>query len=155
MEQTVTISKYYEEDHDRLDELFKRFQGFKKTDFNRAHECFEQFKFGLQRHIAWEEEILFPFFEQTVGDAFSRPVYVMKLEHRQITKLLELIKNKLREGDPNTGKEETELLEFLGNHNRKEEQILYPAIDDAASQEDLESIFSTMHKLPLDKYSII
>lgn len=154
MKQTLTISKYYEEDHDRLDGLFNSFQQNKRTDFSRAREYFVQFKFGLQRHIIWEEEILFPFFEQKIGEAFSRPVYMMRLEHRQIGKLLEMIHNKVREGDPNTDKEEQELLSFLGNHNVKEEQILYPAIDDAATGEDLESIFNKMNDLPAERYEV-
>ncbi len=154
MQQTLTISKFYEEDHDRLDGLFKSFQERKRTDFLRARESFIQFKFGLQRHIAWEEEILFPFFEQKLGASISQPVQVMRLEHRQIGKFLELIHNKVREGDPNTDKEERELLMFLENHNMKEEQILYPAIDQAATREDIESIFKTMDTLPLDKYEI-
>ncbi|MCI0607007.1 hemerythrin domain-containing protein [bacterium] len=154
MQETLTISKYYEEDHYRLDGLFKSFQERKRTDFSRAREYFDQFKFGLRRHSAWEEEILFPFFEKKIGEAFSQPVYVMRLEHRQIGKFLELIHNRLWEGDPNTDKEERELLVFLEKHNIKEEQILYPAIDNAATQEDLESIFMTMNSLPVEKYEV-
>src|SRR5688572_9257823 len=153
MNKNVTISKYYEDDHDRLDELFRNFQETKRSDFDKAKEYFVQFKFGLQRHIIWEEDILFPFFERKVGTSFNQPVYVMKLEHRQIGKLLELIHNKVREGDPNSDHEEEQLLSFLGNHNRKEEHILYPSIDQAVSEEDLHSLFKAMNDLPEVKYA--
>lgn len=42
-----TISTFYEQDHDRLDELFKTFQKFKRSDFAKAKEAFKEFKFGL------------------------------------------------------------------------------------------------------------
>ena len=152
MYEGMTISQFYESDHDRLDGLFKKFQQSRLSDFGRACEFFDEFKLGLQRHIIWEEEILFPYFEEKTGMSFSQPVYVMKLEHRQIGRLLELIHNKLREGDPNTDREEQELLSFLGHHNIKEEVILYPAIDQAATRQDIEAILTAMNELPQEKY---
>jgi regulator of cell morphogenesis and NO signaling len=154
MDKSLTISKYYEDDHDRLDDLFQKFQKTKAIDFAAAKEYFVQFKFGLQRHIIWEEDILFPFFERKIGTSFGNPVHVMKLEHREIGRLLELIHNKVREGDPNSDSEEQELLSYLGRHNMKEENILYPAMDRAADGDDLDSIFKEMRDLPEEKYAV-
>ena len=63
----TTITDYYAKDHDRLDGLFKSYQQFKRSDFPKAKEAFVGFKFGLQRHIIWEEDILFPLFEKKMG----------------------------------------------------------------------------------------
>ncbi len=147
MQKTLTISKHYEEDHDQLDWLFKSFQDLKRTDYSRACEYFLEFKFGLQKHMAWEEEILFPSFEEKTGQVYKQPVYLMKIEHRRIGALLELIHNKVREGDPDTDKEEIELHRFLENHNKKEEEILYPLIDNSVTQVEADSIFKQMNAL--------
>ena len=85
------ISTYYETDHDRLEELFKKFQEFKRTDFPKAKAFFKEFKFGLQRHILWEEEILSPLFEQKSELMHGGPTEVMRSEHRIIGKYLEAI----------------------------------------------------------------
>ena len=59
MSEQNTITAFFEQDHDRLDELFKTFQQLKRSDFAKAKEAFAAFKIGLQRHIVWEESILF------------------------------------------------------------------------------------------------
>ena len=63
----------YEQDHDRLDELFKTFQQLKRSDFPKAKEAFKEFKFGLQRHIVWEEDLLFPLWEKKTGMSEGGP----------------------------------------------------------------------------------
>jgi len=40
MSEQSTISKFFEKDHDRLDELFKTFQQLKRSDFPKAKEAF-------------------------------------------------------------------------------------------------------------------
>ena len=57
MREQKTITEFFEKDHDQLDELFKTFQKLKRSDFSNAKEAFEAFKFGLQRHIVWEEDL--------------------------------------------------------------------------------------------------
>ena len=52
MSEQKTIAALYEQDHDRLDELFKTFQQLKRSDFAKAKEAFAAFKIGLQRHIS-------------------------------------------------------------------------------------------------------
>ena len=127
----ITVREYFGEDHDRLDALFESFQTLKRSDFARAKEAFNTFKAGLQRHIVWEEDFLFPFWEEKSG-LTEGPTMVMRAEHRQIGELLEAIHEKVAEQNPESDKEERALLELLQAHNRKEEQILYPAIDRVA-----------------------
>ena len=147
------ISAYYEDDHDRLDELFKQFQQLKRNNFVKAKEFFKEFKFGLQRHIVWEEEILFPLFEQKTGMTQGGPTHVMRLEHRLIGKYLEEIHAKVKAQNPETDNEEQMLLNTLFAHNQKEEQILYPAIDRALTDEERETTFTRMENIPQDRYN--
>ena len=50
-----------------LDVFLKQYQSLKRKDFAQAKPFFRKFKFGLQRHILWEEEIFFPVFESKIG----------------------------------------------------------------------------------------
>jgi len=142
------VTKYYEADHDRLGELFRNFQKLKRTDFPAAKELFGQFKAGLKRHIKWEEQILFPLFEQRTGFAGNGPTHVMRSEHHQIEKHLEAIHEKMNMGDPESDFDEQMMLNVLALHNQKEERILYPAIDRALSDEERARVFTTMEAMP-------
>ena len=149
-----TISQYFEADHDRLDELFQNFQKMKRVDYPKAKQFFKEFKFGLQRHIVWEEDILFPFFEEKTGIRSGGPTFVMREEHRLIGDRLEALHQKVKLADANSDREEVLLLEVLAVHNQKEELILYPAIDKSATDADRQSVFQAMEKIPEERYAL-
>lgn len=148
------VTNFYGEDHDRLDDLFRKFQQMKRKDFNEAKGFFKQFKAGLQRHIVWEEEILFPLFERKTGLSEHGPTEVMRREHRLIGQYLEQIHEKVKLGDPETNDEEQLLLNTLFAHNQKEEQILYPAIDQSMTATERSEVFTTMSELPEERYQV-
>lgn len=152
MTQTTIIS-YFEADHDRLDGLFKTFQNLKRSDFSKAKEAFVDFKFGLQRHIVWEEEILFPAFEEKTGMHDSGPTAVMRMEHRHIGMLLEELHQKVKNHNSESDAEEKALLSILSEHNMKEENVLYPAIDRLLSVEELKGVFRRMEAIPPERYT--
>jgi iron-sulfur cluster repair protein YtfE (RIC family) len=154
MSEQNTISKFFEKDHDRLDELFKTFQQLKRSDFPKAKEAFKAFKSGLQRHIVWEEDLLFPLWENKTGMSDSGPTPVMRNEHRQIGQLLEAIHGKVAVQNPDSDQEEQALLDILGSHNRKEERALYPAIDQVAGPDDRETVFQNMENIPEERYKL-
>jgi len=148
------ISRYFEVDHDRLDELFKNFQTLKRMDYPRSKEYFIAFKQGLQRHIVWEEDILFPLFEKKTGITSGGPTHVMRMEHRQIAEHLEAVHQKVKVADRNSDEEETKLISVLAIHNQKEEHILYPAIDHAVTEADREAVFEAMKNIPEERYLV-
>jgi iron-sulfur cluster repair protein YtfE (RIC family) len=152
MSERKTISAFYEQDHDRLDELFKTFQRLKRSDFAKAKEAFQAFKFGLQRHIVWEEDLLFPLWEEKTGMSESGPTFVMRHEHRQIAQQLEAIHDKVAEQNPDSEQEDQALLNLLGSHNMKEERVLYPSIDQVTSEEERETVFRNMDNIPEERY---
>jgi hemerythrin superfamily protein len=154
MSERTTISTFYELDHDRLDELFKAFQQFKRSDFSKAKEAFREFKFGLQRHIVWEEDLLFPLWEEKTGMSDGGPTFVMRNEHRQIGRLLEAIHDKVADQNPDCDQEEQALLNLLGSHNMKEERVLYPAIDQVTNEEERETVFRNMDNIPEERYRV-
>ena len=148
-----TITALYEKDHDRLDDLFKTFQTAKRSDVAKAMDAFREFKVGLQRHIVWEEELLFPMWEEKTGMIEDGPTPVMRFEHEQIKKLLEAIHQKVEQQNLESDQEEHALLNLLGSHNRKEERALYPAIDNVTNADERTTIFSNMNSIPEDRYN--
>ena len=154
MSEQKTIREFYEQDHDRLDELFKTFQKLKRSDFAKAKEAFKEFKFGLQRHIVWEEDLLFPLWEEKTGMSEAGPTFVMRAEHRQIKQQLEAIHDKVAEQNPESDQEEQALLAILSSHNMKEERVLYPAIDQVTSAEERETVFRNMSTIPEERYRL-
>lgn len=153
MTEQSTITAFYEKDHDRLDELFKTFQTLKRSDFPKAKEAFKAFKVGLQRHIVWEEDLLFTLWEAKTGISEGGPTMVMRSEHRQIGQLLESIHEKVAAGNPDTDQEEQWLVSMLGSHNMKEERVLYPSIDNVASVAEREQVFRDMETIPEARYN--
>ena len=141
------------QDHDRLDGIFKEFRGIKVQDLKKAKSFFHDFKIGLQKHIVWEEEILFPIFENKTGMFETGPTAVMRMEHRQIKEFLEKIHDRILKGETKEIDElEKGLIEVLTAHNQKEENILYPWIDDSISETEKEEVFTQMKNLSPEKY---
>ena len=147
-----TVLSFMGEDHDRLDNIFKEFKNIKNTDEDRARNLFHEFKIGLQKHIVWEEEILFPLFENNTGMYDSGPTAVMRMEHRKIKDFLENIHRCLSKNIQTNDLEEG-LMEVLTEHNNKEEDILYPWIDNSVSKEEIEKAFINMKNLSPEKYN--
>ena len=147
------IMTHFAADHDRLDALFTEFQALKRKDPAAAKEKFKEFLKGLTRHIVWEEDVLFPLFEQKTGMSDSGPTAVMRMEHRQIKVHLDAIHEKVRVANPDSDASEKALLEVLKDHNMKEEQILYPAIDMGLDRAGIESVQKAMDAIPEERYA--
>lgn len=141
---SASINDHYTHDHDRLDELFHQFQKLKSSDRATATRHFHEFKSGLEQHIVWEEEILFPSFEAKIGLP-GGPTEVMRWEHNEIRKYLDAIAEKLARADADTEVEEMGLQAVLCPHNHKEENILYPMIDQVTGAEERAAIFTRMN----------
>ncbi len=146
------ISVTFEQDHDRLDALFTTFQEQKRQDVAKAKEAFAAFKFGLQRHIVWEEDVLFPKWEENSGMAEGGPTQVMRTEHRIIGDCLEAIHRKVQAQDPESDRDEQLLLDILKSHNMKEERILYPSIDQVISDQERAELYQAMKDIPEERY---
>lgn len=151
-EQTENIKDYFEKDHQRLDKIFVNFQELKTSEFEKAKDSFKEFMHGLQRHIIWEEDILFPIFEEKSKITSGGPTSVMRKEHREIKGYLEKIHDKIKIKDVNSFDEEKALLETLKVHNLKEENILYPAIDKLTNIDDRKTVFEKMKNIPEEQY---
>jgi uncharacterized protein (DUF2249 family) len=127
----TTLAGYMQTDHARLDKILVRHgEAVKEGRWDEALSHFSEFDLGLRRHIAVEEEVLFPVFEGKTGMRDAGPTMVMRMDHEEIKKILERVLASTRDQDPAAVKESTQaLLSFLGDHNMKEEHVLYPELD--------------------------
>lgn len=118
-------------DHDRLDALEQgAFSARESGDLPAAVELFQEFAVGLRRHIGFEEALLFPAFEDATGTPqTSGPTAVMRAEHREIEELLGRIAAGMGDLAAFLEPLRAAFHSVLGDHNFKEEHVLYPATD--------------------------
>ncbi len=135
-------------DHDRLDSLESAaFSARSAGDFSAARDHYARFACGLRRHIGFEEEILFPAFEEKTGlDPTCGPTSVMRLEHGEIQFLLGRIEHAIGEPDADVVAMRSRFHEVLSEHNEKEEEVLYPAADGLFSAEDADALFALIQR---------
>lgn len=141
-----SVGKHYRHDHARLDELLQRFESLNGTNFAAASPIFAEFKSGLERHIAWEEEILFPIFENKTSMRDSGPTVVMRWEHTLIKDFLYKIHGRLAQQQKASGEDVQAIRNLLQIHNHKEENTLYPALDSMLDSAERARAFAEMEK---------
>ena len=128
-------------DHDRLDALeHTAFELFADGDAEGARARWSEFTVGLKRHIRFEEEILFPTFEEKTGlSPANGPTEVMREEHREIERLIEAI-GRVFSGEGAALPLRDDLQHVLGQHNLKEERVLYPGTDQCLDPEERDAL---------------
>jgi regulator of cell morphogenesis and NO signaling len=136
-QEIAPITEALGRDHDRLASLeASAFAARDRGDFAAGTQLFERFARELERHIAFEEELLFPVVEREMGlTSGGGPTAVMREEHAQIKSLLGEIAPGMKDPDAPVEGRRQALGAVLQEHNMKEEQILYPMADQALGRE--------------------
>lgn len=129
-----TVMDYLMTDHRRLDGIMENCRDLAASgNMSGAGAKFIEFRKGLLRHIKIEEGLLFPEFELATGlDKRSGPTGVMRHEHAEIIRLLDLIQDVFESDQPAASEFESlrsAVVALLQEHNGKEERILYPMTD--------------------------
>jgi iron-sulfur cluster repair protein YtfE (RIC family) len=100
-----------------------------RKDWDSARSLFDRFQAAMARHLAMEEDVLFPAFESRTGMS-TGPTEVMRMEHAQMRDLLQAMANAIAAGNQNRYLGLSETLNMLmQQHNLKEENMLYPMSD--------------------------
>ena len=135
-------------DHDRLDALEEAAFGKRAAgDLASAYELYAEFAAGLKRHIGFEEEILFPAFEERAGfPPTAGPTAVMRAEHREIRELLDRIEAGIADAAAPVEELRRLLHAVLGDHNFKEEGILYPGTDELMGAEEADELVARIQR---------
>ena len=140
--QRESIFDFFEKDHREIDKILLevRFGSLKE----RA-SAFEEFDRRLERHIVWEEDVLFPVLAARCPQMEHGPLPVMRMEHQGIRLGKKRALEALRSGDLETAaRYERELLPLLSHHNMKEEQVIYPTCDEYLSVEEVKAVLQRL-----------
>ncbi len=131
-----TVSECLGTDHRRLDTILERVEALGEAGkFPEALDRFAEFRCGLNRHIDIEEQILFPAFEGFTGMTMG-PTVVMRHEHVEIRTRMDAIAAALEAGNrDDLTRALSGLRAVLGEHNMKEEHVLYPMTDESTGSE--------------------
>ena len=123
----TSIPQYMTEKHRECDDIFTEAESsVAAKNWPLAVKQWQAFCDELALHLAAEEIILFPQFEQATGMT-SGPTYVMRSEHEQMRALISDLDKALasENKDQFLGLSET-LMVLMQQHNMKEEMMLYP-----------------------------
>ncbi len=132
-----SITSYMELDHDLIDGFVARaVDAAEAGDLGTMQAEGGEFLRRLRRHIEMEEDVLFPAFEQRTGMVEAGPSRQMRVEHELMQPILARMQDALAAQDGGGWRQATRsLLEILQPHNVKEEQMMYPMLDDATGAE--------------------
>jgi iron-sulfur cluster repair protein YtfE (RIC family) len=137
-----TISEFFEIDHREIDAIFDRVAFEKGAG---AVPVFEEFDRRLERHIGWEEDILFLAVGKAAPQLEAGPLRVMRSEHKEIRSHKAGALAALRQGNADAARSAAERMkEVLTQHNMKEERILYPACDEVITPAERAELLSRL-----------
>lgn len=132
----TTIKAFMQDNHRHCDELYTTAEAaVAEQDWNRADQAWKAFTREFDTHITEREEgQLFPALEAVNGPA--GPIAVMRSEHEQMRALVTQMDEALtaRDMEQFLGLGET-LMMLTQQHNMKEENILYPIMDQFIADE--------------------
>ena len=122
------LTAFFEQDHRDCDARWADVEELLDTqDVDAARPAWQKFNTGMRRHLAMEEEVLFPAFESAAKMAGGGPTAVMRMEHQQMRGLLDQIESAMESGDTEQALDIGDtLLMLIQQHNIKEEGMLYP-----------------------------
>lgn len=125
-----TILDFLGSDHRACDDLFASAEAeVAQNNRDSARSLFDQFGQAMARHLAMEEDVLFPAFEERTGMR-AGPTEVMRMEHAQMRELLQEMARAVAAGNRDNCLGLSETLNMLmQQHNLKEENMLYPMSD--------------------------
>ena len=127
-----SILEVFVGDHDRLEAILDRaISACRALALRDARMAFYAYADGVRRRIRIEDETLFPALEAHAGPDVASPTLVMRREHREIERQLDLISDAL-DGLPDLAAAARQLLalrDLLAAHDRRDDWLLYPACD--------------------------
>ena len=135
-----TILDFLSAYHRACDNLFAAAEeAVAQQHWDSARNLFDRFRITMERHLAMEEQVLFPAFEERTGNTVG-PTRIMRMEHEQMRALMNNMEAAVASGNDASYLGLSETLNMLTQqHNLKEESMLYPMSDRvlAASRDKL------------------
>jgi hemerythrin superfamily protein len=141
VERKPTLAEHLRSDHARIDSLLTEMQhGLRVGALAEAEVRFEALGQVLSRHMAAEEEILFPAMQQMI-ESVARAVPAMLAEHRELRSLLPQLATALGQQDLLASESLLpQIRRSLARHHEDEERLVYPITDWALAPEEQERL---------------
>ncbi|MFD2231404.1 hemerythrin domain-containing protein [Alkalimarinus sediminis] len=138
-----SISELMTSDHRSCDEIYANAeQAIDEGNFEQALSLWNDFCTRVEKHFSLEEESLFPAFEEATGMR-GGPTMVMRGEHLQMREMFKSITAAIESKDADDALGQCEsLMIFMQQHNMKEEQVLYPMLNDTLPEQDTQQKIS-------------
>ena len=133
----ASILNFMTQDHRHCDDSYAAAEEkVAAGQWDEAGQSWTIFRNAVETHLKREEGILFPAFETQTGNT-QGPTAMMRMEHEQMRSLVAEMDEAItaRNADSFLGLAET-LMILTQQHNMKEEQILYPMIDQVLGDPD-------------------
>ena len=133
----ASILNFMTQDHRHCDDSYAAAEEkVAAGQWDEAGQSWTIFRSALETHLNREESFLFPAFETQTGNT-QGPTAMMRMEHEQMRSLVAEMDEAIvaRDADSFLGLAET-LMILTQQHNMKEEQILYPMIDQVVGDPD-------------------
>lgn len=126
----MTIKEFMADDHKACDSEFADLESLAEAQkWDEAMEKFVGFKDHMLKHFDMEEKVMFEEFNKASGEGCN-PTGVMIMEHDQMRSLFDQMGLALEGKDKERFLGLSENLLFLmGQHNMKEEQMMYTMAD--------------------------
>lgn len=153
------IGSYFVEDHREIDALLSRFfqelaasQHGSEAGSPVLAAAFRTVDGRLERHIRWEEEILFPAVEERAPELADGPGQVMRMEHAEIRSFLQAARNAFAVSRFDDGSRQAiqgalrAAEALLAEHNEKEEAVYYPLCDDLFTEQEATRILDRIRQ---------
>ncbi len=132
-----SISELMTDDHRGCDEIYASAEeAIAEGKFDEGLSLWMNFCARIEQHFTLEEQALFPAFEEVTGMQ-AGPTLVMRGEHLQMREMFKSITSAIDAKDTDEALGQCEsLMIFMQQHNMKEEQVLYPMLNDTLPKED-------------------
>ncbi len=142
-----TIVEFMSKNHRHCDEvLASAEEAVNQKNWDKGTELTGSFLEAIEHHLAMEEQVLFPAFEERTGMTMG-PTMMMRQEHEQMRNLFQQIRSALESQEQADYLDSTEtLLILIQQHNMKEEGILYPMCDEHL-RADADRLISAMEQV--------
>jgi hemerythrin-like domain-containing protein len=121
--------------HRQCDDSFTKLENLVAENKWSDPGALETFQSMMTRHFRAEEDILFAALEEKMGGPVG-PALVMRQEHQQMSALLEQMNEAFAARDRGKFLSLSDTWMMLTQqHNMKEEQVLYPMMDEVLAKE--------------------
>lgn len=141
-----TVCDYLIWDHRRMEEILADGLSMAQAgNWDEAQQRCAEHGIALQHHAFIEDAILFPAYDKATGNLPDGPTALMMEEHHEVRAGIERIQRAAKARDLAELEDALDaLVAVAAEHHAKEEEILFPAIDETIPQPNLTQLVENL-----------